>query len=189
MRGSFATTLSRLPCRPLQFRAPRASPLRIQPLAFSSTLCPGSKFIGESGRTYRLIHPLGPQRTETAPNIWKALDDVDESKQFVVKGPSSDDDRSLSWHLFKHEFEMQKLFNDSAFIRQMIDFVPSAAGTEPKIVLQAFEKSLWTARTERPMTSNEIKWIMKAVIIGLWTVHREGLVYSGTVIYPNFIMH
>jgi protein kinase len=183
MRGSFVTTLSRLPCRPLQFRA------RIQPLAFSSTLCPGSKFTGESGRTYRLIHPLGPQRTETAPSVWKALDDVDESKQFVVKGPSSDDDGSLGWPLFKHEFEVQKLFNDSAFIRQMIDFVPSAAGVEPKIVLQAFEKTLWTARTERPMTSNEIKWVMKAVIIGLWTVHREELVYSGTVHYPIFIMH
>ena len=115
MRGSFVTTLSRLPCRPLQFRA------RIQPLASSSTLCPGSKF---TGRTYRLIHPLGPQRTETAPSIWKALDDVDESKQFVVTGPSSDDDRSLSWPLFKHEFEMQKLFNNSVFIRQMIDFIP-----------------------------------------------------------------
>ena len=112
------------------------------------------------------------------------MDDVDESKQFVVKGPSSDDDRSLSWPLFTHEFEMQKLFNDSAFIRKMIDFVPSAAGVEPKIVLQAFEKTLWTARTERPMTSNEIKWIMKAVIIGLWTVHREGLVYSGSVYLP-----
>ena len=106
---------------------------------------------------------------------------MDQSKQFVVKAPRSDDDRSLGWPLFKHEFEMQKLFNNSAFIRQMIDFVPSAAGVEPKIVLQIFEETLWTARTERPMTSNEIKWIMKAVIIGLWTVHREWLVYSGTV--------
>jgi male germ cell-associated kinase len=184
MRGSFTTTLFQLPCRPSQFRTPRISPLRIQPLAFSSMLCPSSKFTGESGRTYRLIHPLGPQRTRTAPNIWKALDDVDESKQFVVKGPSSDDDRSLSWPLFTHEFEMQKLFSDSVFIRKMIDFIPSAAGVEPKIVLQAFEKTLWTARTERSMTSNEIKWIMKAVIIGLWTVHRKGLVYSGSVYLP-----
>jgi hypothetical protein len=83
------------------------------------------KFTGERGRTYRLIQPLGPQRTETALNIWKALDDVDESKQFVIKGPSSDDNRSLSWPLFKREFEMQKLFNDSVFIRQMVDFVQS----------------------------------------------------------------
>ena len=91
---------------------------------------------------------------------------MDESEQFVVKGPSSDDDRSLNWPLFKHDFEIQKLFNDSAFIRQMLDFVPSAAGIEPKIVLQTFEKTLRTARMERPMTSNEIKWITKAVIIG-----------------------
>jgi hypothetical protein len=26
---------------------------------------------------------------------------------------------------------------------------------------------------------DEIKWIMKAVLIALWTIHREGLVYSG----------
>jgi hypothetical protein len=130
---------------------------------------------------YHLIHPLRPQRTEIAQNIWKALDDVDESEQFVVKRLSSGDDRSPSWPLLKHDFEMQKLFNDSAFIRQMIDFVPSAVGVEPKVVLQAFKKTLWT---ERPMTSNEIKWIMKAVIIKLWTVHREGLVYSVTIYLP-----
>jgi hypothetical protein len=58
---------------------------------------------------------------------------VDESEQFVVKRLSNDDDRSPSWPLFKHDFEIQKLFND---------FVPSAAGVEPKIVLQKFEKTL-----------------------------------------------
>jgi hypothetical protein len=52
---------------------------------------------------------------------------------------------------------MQKLFNGSTFIRQMVDFVSFVAGAEPKIVLHAFEKTLWTARTQRPMTSNEIK--------------------------------
>jgi hypothetical protein len=34
------------------------------------------------------------------------------------------------------------------------------------------------------MTSNKIKWTTKAVIIRLWTVHLEGLVYSGTVYLP-----
>ena len=74
---------------------------------------------------------------------------------------------------------MQKLFSDSPFIRQMIDFIPPEPGTKPQIVLQAFEKTLWTARLQRPMTSDEIKWIMKAVILAIWTVHRKGLVYSG----------
>ena len=76
---------------------------------------------------------------------------------------------------------MQKLFNDSAFIRQMIDFIPSAVGVEPKVVLQALGKTLWT---KRPITSNEIKWIMKAVIVRLWTVHHEELVYSVTIYLP-----
>lgn len=85
------------------------------------------------------------------------MDDIDESAQFVVKGPSNDDDRLLSWPLFNHEFEIQTLFNSSAFIRQMVDFIPPAGGAEPKMVLQAFENNLWTARTQRPMTKNEIK--------------------------------
>ena len=63
----------------------------------------------------------------------------------------------------------------------MVDFVIPAARQEPYIVLQAFEKTLWTARTQRAMTGNEIKWIMKAVLLELWTVHRKGLVYSGTL--------
>lgn len=154
----------------------RVSYTRTQSAAFSLMFSPNSRFTGKSGRTYRLIHPLGHQRA----GIWKAVDDADESEQFVIKGPSSDDNRSLSWPLFQHEVEMQTRFSGSAFIRQMVDFVPSTDGAEPKMVLQAFEKTLWTARTQRPMTTNEIKWIMKAVIIGLWTVHREGLVYSGT---------
>lgn len=151
-------------------------------------LGPGLKLTGESGRIYRLICPLGYQKTDSAPNIWKAVNDADESEQFVVKEPSSDDHRSLSWPLFRHELEMQKLFNGSAFIRQMIDYIPSLGEEEPKIVLQAFQKTLWTARTQRPMTSNEIKWIMKAVILGLWTVHREGFVYSGGFNLPSSVM-
>jgi hypothetical protein len=47
------------------------------------------------------------------------------------------------------------------------------------MVLQGFEKPLWTARNRRGLTGDEIKWIMKAVILALWTVHRKGYVYSG----------
>jgi hypothetical protein len=130
-----------------------------------------------------LISPLGGEkiegeRIETAPNVWKAVDDVDESEQFVVKEPSSDDDAALKWPAFQHELEMQKLFKNSPFIRRMVDFVPSSALVQPKIVLQGFEKTLWTARNRRTLTDNEIKWIMKAVLMGLWTVHKKGYVYS-----------
>ena len=183
MRGFFTTALSQFSRRPPRF-SPRVSPLHIRLLNISSMLGVGSKFTAKSGRTYRLIHPLGSQRTEDAPSIWKAIDDTDESEQFVVKEPSTDDDQSLSWPLFQHEHEMQKLFSESAFIRQMIDFVPLVAGAKPKIVLQAFEKTLWTARLQRSMASDEIKWIMKAVIIAIWTIHRKGLVYSGIVCLP-----
>ena len=47
------------------------------------------------------------------------------------------------------------------------------------MVLRAFETSLWTARQQRPLTSSEIKWIMKSTILALWTIHRKGLVYTG----------
>ena len=72
------------------------------------------------------------------------MNDADESEQFIVKEPSSDDSSSRRWPLFQHEFEMQKLFIGSAFIRQMVDFVPSVARPEPelKMALQAFEKTL-----------------------------------------------
>lgn len=130
-------------------------------------LSPEFELTGKSGRIYRLICPLGYQKTDSTPNTWKAVNDADEFEQFVVKEPSSDDHRSLSWLLFRHELEMQKLFNGSAFIRQMVDYIPSLAEEGPKIVLQTFQKTLWTARTQRPITSNEIKWIMQAVILGL----------------------
>lgn len=63
----------------------------------------------------------------------------------------------------------------------MVDFIPPAAGAEPKMVLQAFENTLWTARSQGAMTMYEIRWIMKAVIIGVWTIHRQELVCSGTI--------
>ncbi|RMZ76154.1 hypothetical protein DV738_g5124, partial [Chaetothyriales sp. CBS 135597] len=136
------------------------------------------KITGQSGRTYQLICPLGTQGGNDFPNVWKAVDDANDDEEFVVKSPSSDDDETHGWPLFQHEFEMQKLFGDSPFVRKMVDFVPPAPNQEPLLVLQAFEKTLWDARWQRPMTTDEIKWIMKAVLLGLWTVHRKGLVYT-----------
>jgi male germ cell-associated kinase len=119
------------------------------------------------------------QKREKTPNVWKAVNAVDESEQFVIKEPSSDDDANLNWPAFQHELEMQKLFEDSALIRPIVDFLPSSASIPPRMVLQGFEKTLWTARNRRQLTSDEIKWIMQAVILALGTVHRKGYVYSG----------
>jgi hypothetical protein len=102
----------------------------------------GYTFAGESGRIYRLISPLGLQKTASAPNVWKAVNDADDSEHFVIKEPSSDDDAALKWPAFEHELEMQKLFAISPLIRPMVDFVPSSASTQPKMVLQGFEKTL-----------------------------------------------
>jgi hypothetical protein len=66
----------------------------------------GYKFVGESGRIYRLICPLGVQKREKTPNVWKAVNAVDESEQFVIKEPSSDDDANLNWPAFQYELEM-----------------------------------------------------------------------------------
>jgi hypothetical protein len=134
---------------------------------------------GESGRQYRVLSPLFAQVSKNPSNVWKAVDEQDESLEFVIKGPSHYDDVSLDWPLFRHEVQMQRRFSKSPFIRQMVDFIPHSNSTQAMMVLQAFEKSLWTARNKRPLTIDEIKWIMKAVLIAIWTIHREGLVYSG----------
>lgn len=176
---------------PINFGLPvrlRLSPQKLVYLSawarsFSSMLRSGCTIAGESGRIYRVISPLGVQRINTTPNVWKAVNDADESEQFVVKEPSIDDDATLNWPAFQHELEMQRLFKDSPFIRQMVDFVPSAGLVQPKLVLQVFEKTLWTARNRRQLTPDETKWIMKAVLIGLCTVHRQGYVSSGAFLF------
>jgi len=139
------------------------------------TIRSGTCVEGESGRKYRLLSPL----SKSPSNVWKAIDAQDEYLEYVVKAPNNHDDVSLDWPLFRHEIQMQRRFNKSPLIRQMIDFVPHSNSTPPIAVLQAFEMSLWNARNRRHFALDEIKWIMKAVLIALWTIHREGLVYSG----------
>jgi hypothetical protein len=147
----------------------------IRPFTIQSGVC----VQGESGRKYRLLSRL----SKSPSNVWKAIDSEDEYLEYVVKAPSNHDDASLDWPLFRHEIEMQRRFDKSPLIRQMVDFVPSSNSSPPIAVLQSFEKSLWNARSRRPFSLDEIKWIMKAVLMGLWTIHREGLVYSGAQIY------
>lgn len=143
-------------------------------------LFPGSRFQGASGRRYRIISPLS-QKTDKSPHVWKAVNEKDEDHHFIVKQPSSDDDESQNWPAFQHELQMQRRFINEPFIRPIVDFIPASLSEAlpPKMVLKAFEKTLWTARLRRELTIEEIRWIMKDVLIGLWTIHREGLVHSG----------
>ncbi|EER40039.1 conserved hypothetical protein [Histoplasma capsulatum var. duboisii H88] len=79
---------------------------------------------------------------------------------------------------FMHEVEMQKLFKDDQMIRPMVDFVPSSEPGGPLMILKPFEQTLWEARNTRPFSVPEIKWIMKGVLLGLYTVHIKDLVYT-----------
>jgi hypothetical protein len=75
---------------------------------------------------------------------------------------------------------MQRLFADEPMVRHMVDLVPeSEPGVPPMMVLEPFQKTMWDARTTRPFSTREIKWIMKGVLLGILTVHRKGLVYTG----------
>lgn len=64
-------------------------------------------------------------------------------------------------------------------IRRLVDYVPESEPAGPMLVLEAFTDSLWDARNARPFTTKEIKWIMKGVLLGIFTVHMKGLVYTG----------
>ena len=78
---------------------------------------------------------------------------------------------------------MQALLYKSGYIRRMVDVVPAPSDTEPQImVLEAFEKSLWTARLRRPFfffSLGEIRSVMRSIAIGLGTIHHNNIVYTG----------
>ncbi|GLB07481.1 hypothetical protein AtubIFM57258_002822 [Aspergillus tubingensis] len=73
---------------------------------------------------------------------------------------------------------MQILFAQDSMIRRLVDYVPESEPAGPMLVLEAFTDSLWDARNARPFTTKEIKCIMKGVLLGIFTVHMKGLVYT-----------
>ncbi|KAI1276325.1 kinase-like domain-containing protein [Xylaria sp. FL0933] len=131
--------------------------------------------LGESGKAYSFIRPLG-RHTSSRPNVW--LVKQDGENEFIAKGPSREDERALGWPTFHHELKMQRLFNEEKMIRPMVDFIPSSDMDDPMMVLAPFEQTLWQARNARPMTTSEIKWIMEGVLLGIQTIHRRGLVHT-----------
>lgn len=64
-------------------------------------------------------------------------------------------------------------------IRTLVDFIPVSEPLGPMMVLEAFTDSIWEVRNARPFTTKEIKWIMKGVLLCIFTVHMKGPVYTG----------
>ncbi|KAL1960894.1 hypothetical protein VTO42DRAFT_5877 [Malbranchea cinnamomea] len=134
----------------------------------------GAKFVGEYGRTYLLTWPL-VHRIGMNPNVWKAFDVNDPKCQYVIKGP-----RQMSkqnWVDFEREIKMQRYFDSVRYIRRMLDVISHPDHTHPLMVLEPFQKTLWMARMTRPLSTREIKHIMKLTLLGLNEIHEKGLVH------------
>ncbi|PYH71211.1 uncharacterized protein BO88DRAFT_423961 [Aspergillus vadensis CBS 113365] len=120
----------------------------------------------ERGKRYRLVRPLGTPVRNKASNVWLAIDDPRPDAEYIMKIPPGDSNdspwSSTALAASKHELEMQRLFAKDPIIRPFTD-------------------SLWDARDSRPFTTNEIKWIMKGVLLGIYTVHFKGLVYTANL--------
>lgn len=135
-------------------------------------LSEGAELIGETGKTYLAVSPLGQA------NVWTAVDVNDPSHIVVIKEPGEDDTRP-GWPSFQHEMVMHELLKDSDSIRKQVDrILPTREGEPPMLVLEIFETTLWTARAKRPFTTAELKSVTKDTLIGLIDVHKQGLVYA-----------
>ncbi|KAK2830997.1 hypothetical protein FQN49_007106 [Arthroderma sp. PD_2] len=145
----------------------RLTPLWAPFAMMSSMSTSGSTCRGESGTKYRLARPLGTQIPGKIPNVWLAIDDSNAT-EYVARQPpmDSDGDEARSFSAFKHELGMQKLFAKEPMIRPLVDYVPDSEPGGPMIILEAFTDSLWEARNARPFTTQEIKCIMKGVLLG-----------------------
>lgn len=137
----------------------------------------GAELLEESGKTYLIVSPLGQR---TIPNVWKATDASSDSHQFIVKHLQFDDCSKQKWPAFQLELQMQNLFGPTRFVRKMVDTIRARSESDPPMmVLEPFEKTLWSARTRRPLTMRETKLIMKSALLGLQEIHDKDLVYCG----------
>ena len=135
---------------------------------------------GESGVIYQLVRPLREPIEGEKPNVWVAVDDSTRRNEYVVKQPfESRDGSSRNLAAFEHELDMQRLFMADPMIRSLMDYIPNSEPDGPMMVFEPFRKTLWNARTTRSFSTQEIKWIMKSILLGLHNVHKKGLVYTG----------
>ncbi|PGH31044.1 serine/threonine protein kinase [[Emmonsia] crescens] len=136
----------------------------------------GLKFVGKRGQTYVLLDPL-IQRKGRRCHVWSASTETDETDQFVIKQPDEND--GPGWPNFTKEVQMQEYFRNSKHLRRMLDMIPPSSDSEPSMmVLEPFGKSLWDARMTRPLSTGEIRSVMRGVLFGLGTIHTQGYVYT-----------
>ncbi|TKA71679.1 hypothetical protein B0A55_07685 [Friedmanniomyces simplex] len=133
----------------------------------------GAELLGESGKTYLAVSPLGQA------NVWTAVDKANLQNLVVLKSPAPDD-TGASWPDFQHEMIMHELLKDCTAVRKQVDRIPPVgeAGTPPILVLEIFQTTLWSARTKRPFTKEEVRSVARQVLRGLKEVHDKGLVYA-----------
>lgn len=143
--------------------------------SLSSMVSPGFTCHGEKGIRYRFVCPLGTQIRGKKPTVWLAVDAANAAAEYVAKGLPDDTESPADALLaFKHELKMQRLFEKDPMIRTLVDFIPDSEPGGPMMILEVFTDSLWEARNARPFTATEIKWIMKGVLLGIYTVHMRG---------------
>ncbi|KAK0249991.1 hypothetical protein B0A54_15175 [Friedmanniomyces endolithicus] len=133
----------------------------------------GAEFLSESGKTYLAVSPLGQA------NVWTAVDKGNLENIVVLKSPAPDD-TDPSWPQFQHEMIMHELLKTCTAVRKQIDRIPpvEAAGTPPILVLEIMQTTLWSARTKRPFTKEEVRSVARQVLRGLKEIHDKGLVYA-----------
>ncbi|KAL1963489.1 hypothetical protein VTN77DRAFT_8070 [Rasamsonia byssochlamydoides] len=127
--------------------------------------------INENATKYRLVRKIRGRKA----NVWLEVDNFNNEIEYVAKRPSSEES---DWPAFRHELEKQRLFANDPIIRPLIDFVPNSEPAGAMMILQPFQETLWEARNTRPFTAREIKWVMKGVLLAIYTVHVKGLVYT-----------
>lgn len=148
-------------------------------MASAHSLHKGARFLGECGRTYLLASPL-VHRSNLVPNVWKAVDANSPKDKYVIKGPR--EPTRQHWLDIDREINMQRRFESAQYIRRMVDVIPNPDDTPPLMVLEPYEKTLWMARMTRPLTTREIKHVMKLDLLGLDEIHEKGLVHCGVLV-------
>lgn len=143
------------------------------------SLSRGLKVVGKRGQTYVLLDPLVQRRGKRC-HVWSASTETDETDQVVIK--QTDNSDGPGWPNFTKEMQMQEYFRNSKHIRRMLDVIPPSSGAEPPMmVLEPFGKTLWDARMTRPLSTGEIRSVMKGILFGLGTIHHQGYVYTGSL--------
>ncbi|KAF2859689.1 kinase-like protein [Piedraia hortae CBS 480.64] len=167
-------------------------------------LRPGLVLTATSGKTYMCVSPLGQPNVYTGIETTSSSNPTNP-KIVILKSPNQTE--KPPYLTFQNEIRIHSMFPDAKGIRKVVDFVPSSSGPEgaevkgtsdlvastpsddpsapssdgptpPILILEAFSTTLWSARTTRPLTDNEIKTIARGILEGLREIHAKGYVYT-----------